>query len=130
MNRLTDPGGGFVNGKECERRGVELYWRLKQYEDTGLSPEEVSAALSLLKAEREGRLVVLPCMLHEPVYFIEDGEVCEDIPYEVGMGKRQGEREDSLLFMCEGGFDFYGEDVGKTVFLSEKVAEEAAECSK
>ena len=41
--------------------------RLAAYEDTGLSPQEVR---ELTKAKQEGRLVVLPCMVGDAVYFL------------------------------------------------------------
>lgn len=96
MNRLTfegnfceiamcqeTPGGSFCEDGYCSQRKV--WERLKQYEDTGLEPEEIKEleadwrvanqliqeykaigkvehALDLLKAEKDGRLVVLPCL--------------------------------------------------------------------
>ena len=50
MKRLTEPRG-FVNGIACQERGVELYWRLKQYEDIGLEPEELKEILEHLGIE-------------------------------------------------------------------------------
>ena len=75
------PGGSFCEDGACQQRKV--WERLKQYEDTGLEPEEIKEleadwcvanqliqeykaigkvehALALLKAENDGRLVVLP----------------------------------------------------------------------
>ena len=64
--------GGFKQG------GVE---RLAAYEDTGLTPEEIAAmqhtlseyhkvADPLLRAQADGRLVVLPCKVGDTVYRI------------------------------------------------------------
>lgn len=75
----------------CSQRKV--WERLKAYEDTGLAPEEVEIMREtksdaqfmltelcrfcdydrleeLAKAEKEGRLVVLPCKINEPIYII------------------------------------------------------------
>lgn len=70
---------------ECSQRKV--WERLKAYEDTGLTPEQcenekaiVESAFSddtskaerireLLKADKDGRMVVLPCKVGDTVYF-------------------------------------------------------------
>ena len=49
----------------CSQRKV--WERLKEYEDTGLEPEEIKALRELAKADEEGRLVVLPFGLGEDV---------------------------------------------------------------
>lgn len=66
------------------RRLEELVNRLAAYEDTGLEPEEIAevqAAMSpipfgrfhdIMEAERDGRLVVLPCKVGTPVWEIGD----------------------------------------------------------
>ena len=76
--------------KEIEK----LRGRLKAYEDTGLTPEEVSALVkdwsdlrtivgecggldrvrALAKADRDGRLVVLPCQSGEHVFALLDNQ--------------------------------------------------------
>ena len=73
----STPGGTFCETGTCTIRRV--WERLKEYEDTGLEPEQVLELKSfiqggihkvddgwkhvqeLLQAERDGRLVVLPC---------------------------------------------------------------------
>lgn len=77
------------------------------------------------KLAKEGRLVVLPCKLHETIFYLEDGEVFDDVPYKVSLGQKQGEWNDSLAYECQYGFCFYAEDIGKTVFLTSDEAEEA-----
>lgn len=56
---------GYVSS--CEPFGffVEAAERLKKYEDTGLTPEEI---IRLAKAQEEGRLVELPCKVDSVVY--------------------------------------------------------------
>ena len=85
------PGGSFCEDGYCSQRKV--WERLKQYEDTGLEPDgikeleadwcvanqliqeykdigKVQRALDLLKAEQDGRLVVLPCKIGDTLYMI------------------------------------------------------------
>lgn len=90
-----------------------------------LSTCEIDHLRGLVEAERNGRLAVLPCKLHETIYHIEDADIISDTPYEVTIGQKQGEREDSILYACIDGFIFYGDEVGKTVFLTRTEAEAA-----
>ena len=86
MERLTVPDKQIgehttqrtvIDGAAVRERAMEIYWRLKAYEDTGLKPEicaeykkfedEIVASgktfnrlIELLRAEKEGCLAVLP----------------------------------------------------------------------
>lgn len=86
MERLTVPSKQIgehttqrtvIDGAAVRERAMEIYWRLKAYEDTGMEPEicaeykkfedEIVASgktfnhlIELLRAEKEGRLAVLP----------------------------------------------------------------------
>ena len=76
-------------GKDIFRKMArDLYGRLKAYEATGLTPEEVTAirntldeyhkvADPLLRAQTDGRLVVLPCKVGDTVYILSGGKVSE-----------------------------------------------------
>lgn len=93
-------------------------------------PHEINAEtakhlLELAQAEKDGRLVVLPCKLHESIFYLEDGDWYDDVPCGVYFGQKQGEWNDSLLYECEDGFSFYAEEVGETVFLTREEAEAA-----
>ena len=104
MERLTHETfscmADFCTETECELYAecpaLERYNRLKAYEDTGLSPEEVQALKEgcedceiarrdwelshefpdldhlreLVKAEKEGRLLALPCKMGGTLYMI------------------------------------------------------------
>ena len=90
MERLTVPDvrvdehttrRSIIDGNAVREHAMEIYWRLKDYEDTGLTPEEVSALIKdwsdicttvgecggidrlreLAEADKDGRVVVLPC---------------------------------------------------------------------
>ena len=80
MERLTKVDGCGIGdiiacfasypGCESEKCGFcekpkEAYAKLTAYEDTGLTPERVA---ELAEAERDGRMVVLPCKVGTPLY--------------------------------------------------------------
>lgn len=108
---------------------AELRGRLMQYEDTGLSPQacaearEAGKVLSscgisfrrfaeLLTAERDGRLVVLPCKVGDTVYIL----------------RRTFDGADVV-----GETELWWTDIpqlGKTVFLTREEAEKALEAMK
>lgn len=159
--------------------------RLAAYEDTGLEPEEVlgkeyagEVAMSLIlsaeyraigsvdhlrelvQAEKDGRLVVLPCSIDNPVYVIAK---CEDVfiyqdrdtgatecPFEdscsfddcrndqeqifktavTGFIKNVAQDDELHLFLEDIELDFTENDIGKTVFLTREGAEAAMEAQK
>ena len=88
MERLTEKHEADAQRKEYERRLAngyprnipeERFLRLASYEDTGLEPEEITAmqhtldeyhkvADPLLRAQADGRLVMLPCKVGDTVY--------------------------------------------------------------
>lgn len=81
----------FYKNDQAERCLIaNMYDRLAAYEDTGLEPEEVKEITSWsygpfhkkmgdwLKAEQEGRLVVLPCKVGTVVWSSELTEIDDD----------------------------------------------------
>ena len=86
MERLTIPDvrvdehttrRTMIDGEAVREHAMDFYWRLKAYEDTGLTPEDCARATEiddilldeyypigrmreLIKADKDGRLVVLP----------------------------------------------------------------------
>ena len=147
-----DPGG-------CTKGCIvpQLYARLGAYEDTGLTPGEVksmqeehfsglemaklhSALMELKKyqeADKDGRLVVLPCKVGDTVYYW-DG--CQIIDYKVenfsvfdgnewlmyGVHREKGNGIISF------GREFWAHEFYycKTVFLTHEEAEKALEAMK
>ena len=123
---------------------------LRAYKNTGLTPEQcenakaiIEAAFSddtskaerireLLKADKDGRLVVLPVKpvlaptISSMLYIIEDGEIYEDSLYEgiVGMSERG---EMNVIYGTIDALSFEQNDIGKTVFLTREEAEKALE---
>ena len=129
----------------------EILERLAAYEDTGLSPQacieagEIEAGLSaedysihrmveLMRADKDGRLVVLPCKIGGTVYLLLQDDVKHN-PETCGWYIS----EDWVGAIAEGGFylgdpadDVYvrNEEIGEEVFLTREGAERALEGRK
>ena len=139
-------------GKDIFRKMArDLYGRLKAYEDTGLEPEEVTALgklfdyalkesktlteqLTLLKhirklaeADKDGRLVVLPCKVGQRVFALMDTDkhISECEIKRIGMGNEIGfiGLEPIGARGREYGVALNG--FGKAVFLTREEAEKA-----
>lgn len=134
--------------------------RLAAYEDTGLKPEEVHsmygewgammAALNsigggygrlreLAEADKEGRLVVLPCRVGEKLWVTGRDNVPREMELEPPDIRTVCTDEDNLcMSTCNRGPDGYcayrlrndGTSIGKTVFLTREEAEKALEAMK
>lgn len=155
MERLTIPDvrvdehttqRAFIDAEAVREHAMEFYWRLKAYEDTSLSPEdcaeykkfedEIIASgktfgrlIELLNADKDGRVVVLPCKVGDTAYylngkFIIDFEVIGYMVDERGawsfMGEHYEEKAEKTYY-C----DPETEKIGKKVFLTRKEAEKA-----
>lgn len=137
----------------------EVWERLKAYEDSGCEPEEVlpkgkacEIALNLMRlaaleslcsydhlrelaeADKDGRVVVLPCKVGDTIYFARANPILQYkvTGYEMGeasisqVRSKHVDKETGLTF----NFTFRPEDIGKTVFLSREEAEKALEARK
>ena len=133
---------------------MEFYCRLKAYEDTGLEPEEVlpkdkadEIALKLMRladlesicnytrlrelaeADKDGRVVVLPCKVGQRVFALMDIDkhISECEVKRIGMGNEIGfiGLEPIGARGREYGVALNG--FGKTVFLTREEAEKALE---
>ena len=134
MERLTERcGEGDVWVKNHDY--VSAAYRLAAYEDTGLDPEDIKkheAAYNecltrtygpfkqkisqWLQADKDGRLVVLPCNVGGTVYRLE---YIEQTPGRFVVGV--AEIKFALIWL---------EEFGKTVFLTREEAEKALEAMK
>lgn len=144
----------------CSQRKV--WERLKAYEDTGLEPESVEAlklsmmgkAISeitefdglpidrlreLAEADKDGRLVVLPCRVGEKLWVTGRDNVPREMELEAPDIRTVCTDEDNLcMSTCNRGPDGYcayrlrndGTSIGKTVFLTREEAEKALEAMK
>lgn len=130
---------------------------LRKYLDTGLTPEQcenakviIESAFSddtskaerireLLKADRDGRLVVLPCKVGGTLWVTGRDNVPREMELEAPDIRAVCTDEDNLcMSTCNrkpDGFCAYrlrndGADIGKTVFLTREEAEKALEAMK
>ena len=129
-----------IDGKYTVYELVDvLLQQLADYEDTGLSPEgvkdmqfRVRAAelqtgsslhhvIDLIKAERAGCLLILPCKIGATVYILKDDEIFEAAVWNIETYRKiSGSLE--VLFVCGTDGTFSLEDWGKTVFAEERQA--------
>lgn len=129
---------------DCSQK--QVWERLKQYEDTGLSPEKVSwmkevveaafgndtsrieRAHNLHVADKEGRVVVLPCKVGDTVYFVNAKQILEFavVGYavdETGISWVYSEHVDKTGHTNERTFS--PDRISKTTFLTRAEAERA-----
>jgi hypothetical protein len=135
-------------GKDIFRKMArDLYGRLKAYEDTGMTPEQAANAKTiiesafaedtskaerirkLLAADKDGRIVVLPCKVGQRVFALLDTDkhISECEVKQIGMGNEIGfiGLEPIGARGREYGVALNG--FGKTVFLTCEEAEKALE---
>lgn len=162
MERLTIPDvrvdehttrRTMIDGEAVREHAMDFYWRLKAYEDTGLTPGEVHSMSGewrtmmsvlnsigggygrlreLAEADKDGRLVVLPCKVGDTVWANLDGmrhtRKC------VIEFANIGSHVTTIVFSTVDGLrEQYGVNpsaFGKTVFLTREEAEKALEAMK
>lgn len=142
----------------CSQRKV--WERLKAYEDTGLEPTEVLSMhgewyammtvlnsigggygrlRELAEADKDGRLVVLPCRVGEKLWVTGRDNVPREMELEAPDIRTVCTDEDNLcMSTCNRMPDGYcayrlrndGTSIGKTVFLTREEAEKALEAMK
>lgn len=155
MERLTNKREADAQREGYERRlangyqrsiPVERFLRLAAYEDTELTPEEVSALIKdwirlcatirecggidrlrkLAEADKGERVVVLPCKIGDKLYRVFAGEIFE---HRVGSMK---------YFAIQGRWDIetypfcpcVESSIGKTIFLTREEAKKALEAMR
>ena len=104
--------------------------KLAEYEDSGLSPEEVK---HFKDAEEQGLLLRLPCKVGNTVYYISNGYI-EPCTVEVIFLADYTDKDGNCSYMAEIHFErddcpyvsteIYFTDFGKTVFLTQSEAEQ------
>lgn len=149
MERITFKGNfcdiSMCRENPCPYNGIcsqrQTWERLKEYEDTGMEPEDLKKAFNetailklaaqaisttpdhlrdLLHAEQDGRLVVLPCKAGNLIYV---GRRPAIITQFFGYVR---ERYFHAVFCDKNeGIDIPFEELGKTVFLTREEAEAA-----
>lgn len=79
----------------------------------------------LAEADKDGRLVVLPCKVGDMVYFALLGRIIEKQVFSIVSFS------DSTRIYCGGTSEYFRpEDIGKTFFLTHEEAEKALEAMK
>ena len=145
MERLTQRlrTGEVLMASENEGKYTEQEWisvlqdRLAAYEDTGLTPEEITAmqhtldeyhkvADPLLRAQADGRLVVLPCKVGDKLYRVFAGEIFEHRVGSMRYLAIQGRWDIDTTPFCP----YVESSIGKTIFLTREEAEKALEGMK
>lgn len=145
MERLTFEGNfcdlAQCRDSACRQSGTctqkQVWERLKAYEDAGLSPQacaeareieetlsgcdySISRMVELMKADVEGRVVVLPCKVGDMVYFGLPGRIIEKQVFSIVSFSN------STRIYCGGTSEYFRpEDIGKTFFLTREEAEKA-----
>lgn len=178
MERLTIPDvrvdehttrRTMIDVEAVREHAMDFYWRLKAYEDTERTPEEVTALgklfdyaleesktlteqLALLnrirnlaEADKDGRLALLPCKNWLEVVFGDqvlfwgiDKDYAEQPIREISLddaervGWYDGYKTVFLKGTDENGeaWEFYPEEIGKTVFLTREEAEKVLEAKR
>lgn len=124
--------------------------RIAAYEDSGWAPEEVlpkdkaeeitlklmrladleslcsfNRLRELAEADKDGRVVVLPCKVGDTVYFALLGKIIEKQVFSIVAFSN------STRIYCGGTSEYFRpEDIGKTFFLTREEAEKALEAMK
>ena len=149
MERLTIPDERidehttirkFIDVESVREHAMGFYWRLKAYEDTGLTPEEITAmrhtleeyhraADPLLSAKAQGRVVVLPCKVGDVVYgFYWEKTILPMVAKWIETNTDGWCIAAQYTPMAPRFYRF--SDFGKTVFLTREDAEKALEGMK
>ena len=143
--RHEDNGNCTAVGGFCTAVQAAHCPLLRQYLDTGMTPEafqsfvvffqdlignqKASEALDrfrqLAKADKDGRLAVLPCKVGNTVYFTLLGKIIEKQVFSIVSFSN------STRIYCSGTSEYFRpEDIGKTFFLTREEAEKALEAKK
>ena len=98
----------------------DLYGRLKAYEDIAELFGGTDRLRELAEADKDGRVVVLPCKVGDTVYFALLGRIIEKQVFSIVSFSN------STRIYCGGTSEYFRpEDIGKTFFLARAEAEKA-----
>ena len=107
--------------------------RLKEIEDILGDDYDLDRLKEMVEADREGRCVVLPCKLHDKVFFVENGCVKEtevDSFHNWTSGHWKISTHTDRMFDHWKGYEIDFSGINKTVFLAREEAEAALEKMK
>lgn len=151
MERLTIPDvrvdehttrRTMIDARAVKKSAMDFYWRLKAYEDTERTPEEIDMdheaaeqlrhlcrdcdlgrLEELVKADKEGRTVVLPCKVGDTLYRVFAGEILEHKVGNMRYLAIQGRWDIDTTPFCS----YVESFIGKTIFLTREEADRALE---
>ena len=140
MERLTFEGNfcdiAQCGDLACQQSGTctqrQVWERLKAYEDIAELCGGFDRLRELAEADKDGRVVVLPCKVGDTVYMIErifdiDNGVCDEICARKVIG-HGGNNLNKLWLVGSGGIcnvSIFVSEFGKTVFLTREEVERA-----
>lgn len=107
-------------------QAAELHARLSLIEDILGNVYDLDRLRELVKADRDGRCVVMPCKLHDKVFFVENGCVKEtevDSFHNWTSGRWKISIHTDRMFDHWKGYEIDFSGIGKTVFLTREEAE-------
>ena len=145
MERLTIPDvrvdehttrRTMIDARAVKNHAMDFYWRLKAYEDTERTPEEIDMdheaaeqlrhlcrdfdldrLEELVEADKSGRVVIRPCKVGDTVYFALLGRIIEKQVFSIVSFSN------STRIYCDGTSEYFRpEDIGKTFFLTREEA--------
>ena len=124
------PGGSFCEDGDCSQR--QVWERLKSIEDILGDDYDLDCLRELAQADREGRCVVLPCMIGDNVYVLNHhlGRVFENEVTGFSVGYPSDNRNSvSTVYVGKCGSKTFRrwkfQQSWKTVFLTREDAEAA-----
>lgn len=154
MERLTIPDvrvdehttrRTMIDARAVKKSAMDFYWRLKAYEDTERTPEEIDMdheaaeqlrylcrdcdlgrLEELVKADKEGRTVVLPCKVGDTLFRVFAGEILEHKVGNMRYLAIQGRWDIETYPFCS----YVESSIGKTIFLTREEAEKALKAMK
>ena len=157
MERLTIPDvrvddhttyRTMIDVEAVREHAMDFYWRLKAYEDTELTPEEIDMdheaaeqlrrlcrdcdlgrLEELVKADKEGHVVALPCKVGDMVY-VSYGEGYRSCAVDRIHVLVNNEVQIRMRHFITETLWLSASDFGKTVFLTSEEAEAALEAMK
>lgn len=125
--------------RECDRCIKLGQWknealiRLSKIEDILGDEYDLDRLKEIVQADREGRCVVLPCKLHDKVFFVENGCVKEtevDSFHNWTSGHWKISTHTDRMFDHWKGYEIDFSGINKTIFLTREEAEAALEKMK
>ena len=145
MGRLTIPDvrvdehttrRSVIDVAAVREHAMEFYWRLKAYEDMvdleTLNNTPISRLVELAEADKDGRVVVLPCKVGQRVFALMDMDkhISECEVKRISMGNKIGFIGLEPIGARGREYGVVLNGFGKTVFLTREEAEKALEARK